>query len=213
MHQSDRLESVCTHVVRCRADSAASRCRYPSLLFHRADDAMPFDCSPQWLSQSVRRSKVRLRCRGDGSAGKFGSDLLSRTPTVRRHADTRVSHPRRARNGKHLYLGADRIRRRRIQGKQQTAAQSEGRTAEFLDQGYFLCRVGFPWVPARSGDGSRLNVPRRTRWLPGLQIEIVTETVVGRICKNGIGQVAVRFIAKKSVVPEHIADDPIPAWF
>ena len=51
------------------------------------------------------------------------------------------------------------------------------------------------------------------RWLPSLQVEIVTETVVGRICKNGIGQVAVRFIAKKSVVPEHIADDPIPAWF
>ena len=211
MHQSDRLESVCIHVVRCRADSAASRCRYPSLLFHRADDAMPFDCSPQWLSQSVRRSKVRLRCRGDGSAGKLaptycrGHQLLAGTPIQ--------GSPRRARNGKHLYLGADRIRRRRIQGKRQTAAQSEERTAEFLDQGYFLCRVGFPWVPARSGDGSRLNVPRRTRWLPSLQVEIVTETVVGRICKNGIGQVAVRFIAKKSVVPEHIADDPIPAWF
>jgi hypothetical protein len=62
MHQSDRLESVCTHVVWCRADERALSA---SLLFHRADDPMPFDCSPQRLSQSVRRSKVRLRCRGD----------------------------------------------------------------------------------------------------------------------------------------------------
>jgi hypothetical protein len=106
--------------------------------------------------------------------------------------------------------GSELDTKRRWIQKRQTGTQAEGGAAEFLDQRYFFCRVGIPRLSASARDRWRLKIPRGTRRFPGLQVDVVTEAVVGRISKNGVGQVAVRFVAKKAIAQEQIPCDPIP---